>query len=118
MSTRSAFLAISVCLPFSYSYEKSSREPTVRIELTTSPLPRVCSTTELHGPTPRDSTKRASSKFRLCGAQKLLGLECLIGQLEMGDQDPECIRGVGERLRLSSPRPERPFRQSSPTRVE
>src|SRR5918911_398742 len=26
------------------------REPMVRIELTTSPLPRVCSTTELHGP--------------------------------------------------------------------
>ena len=25
-------------------------EPMVRIELTTSPLPRVCSTTELHGP--------------------------------------------------------------------
>src|SRR5438132_11346247 len=31
----------------------------VGIELTTSPLPRVCSTTELHGPTPRDSTKRS-----------------------------------------------------------
>src|SRR4051812_30290066 len=35
----------------------------VRIELTTSPLPRVCSTTELHGQGARDSIK-VSIPFR------------------------------------------------------
>src|SRR5438067_7948848 len=50
-------------------------EPMVRIELTTSPLPRVCSTTELHGlelSTPLDQTPSrvcscAPADYSTCG---------------------------------------------------
>src|SRR5579859_7338919 len=51
------FLGHGWWCPLGDSLENSGSEPKVRIELTTSPLPRVCSTTELLGQTPRDSNK-------------------------------------------------------------
>src|SRR4030081_1129534 len=49
----------------------SPREPMVGIELTTSPLPRVCSTTELHGPAPEILSNASSISLALGGGGRI-----------------------------------------------